>query len=451
MSQSLSSKQLDDDLLPLLQSPHWYVAFSGGVDSTALLHLVNSWRKARQGAPGLTALHINHGIQAQSGEWENHCAWICRFLGVPFLSLQADVSSAGQGLEAAARDARYGLFEQQLEEGEVLFLAHHQDDQVETFFLRLLRGAGLEGLSSMPRERALGEGKLCRPLLDVPRSMLERYTVQQGLRCIDDPSNEDISLNRNYLRREVLPLIEGRWPGYRQTVTRAGEHLAGVSRALQQSVEPLTTLFSVVGDPGISAAELAQLDAEEAARALRHWLRQGGYLVPDQAPLQEFVRQLREASRQARPQLDCTDYRLQRYQDGVYLLPETPEFNDEVLVFSPGEVVDIAGIGRVSLQRADEEGFWLAADEELELRFRGGGERCHPVQRRRSSTLKKLLQEIGLPPWWRDRLPLLYLEDELLAAGALGPCRSSRWCDEGHKGEVPWQLSWEPLIAGGFD
>ena len=145
-------------------SPHSVMRLTGtwltavGVDSTALLQLVNSWCKANGQAPPLTALHINHGLQAQAADWENHCAWICRFLDVPFLALHVDVDPDGKGVESAARQARYARFEEQLEEDEVLFFGHHQDDQVETFFLRLLRGAGVDGLAAMPRQRGAGQG-----------------------------------------------------------------------------------------------------------------------------------------------------------------------------------------------------------------------------------------------------------------------------------------------------
>ncbi|MEH6586045.1 MAG: tRNA lysidine(34) synthetase TilS [Halioglobus sp.] len=451
MPQTISHEDLDDALVAFCSAPHWYVAYSGGVDSTALLQLISHWCKVHSTAPPLTAIHINHGIQAQAADWENHCAWICRFLNVPFLPLAADVEVEGRGLEAAAREARYALFEDQLGEGELLFLGHHQDDQVETFFLRLLRGAGLEGLSAMPRQRDLGRGQLFRPLLDFTRPQLETYVQAQGLRCIDDPSNEDITLDRNYLRQEVLPLLAGRWPGYRQTITRASGHLAAASGAREQSVSIPETIYSEFGDPGLPLSMLESCDDREVALVLRGWLKLGHYQAPDQSILDEFLRQLRLAARDAKPQLNTGNYRLQRYQEGIFLLPEAVEVLDEVLPLAPGETLALPGIGRVSLQRCEGKGIWLAADEELLLQWRDGGERCRLAGHKRSKSLKKVLQEAQVPPWWRQCVPLLYLGDELLGLGGVGPCHSSRWGSSGQEAEAPWELVWEPIIASGYD
>ena len=450
MSHSLDHPTLDPLLTALTAAPHWYVGFSGGVDSTALLHLLGAWHRAHQNAPPLTALHVNHGLHLQAGEWENHCAWICRFLEIPFQALRADVVVAGEGPEAAARDARYKLFQEQLGEGDVLFLGHHQDDQVETFFLRLLRGAGVDGLAAMAPERALGRGQVVRPLLDVSRSALESYVSGHGLQCVKDPSNEDVELDRNYLRREIMPRLEQRWPGYRQTVARASEHLAGASQRLRRSVTPLATVHSAAGDPGVAVAELVESSEDDAALALRNWLRELGCRAPDRAPLQELLRQLSQAREGRGAELRCGDYRLSRYRDVLYLLPPEAAVPSEALQLSPGESLEIPGVGEVRLERA-QEGFWLSADEDLLVQFRRGGERCHPVSRKRSNSLKKLLQESELPPRWRDRVPLLFLDEELLAVGSLGACRSGRWGGEAHEGEAAWKMVWEPAVAGTGD
>ncbi|KZX59161.1 hypothetical protein A3709_16565 [Halioglobus sp. HI00S01] len=451
MSRALDHSLLDATLLHLLDSPHWYVGFSGGVDSTALLHLLTRWRRGRDDVPAITALHVNHGLQQQAAEWVNHCAWICRFLDVPFKALDARVEADGEGLEAAARDARYAQFEAQLGEGDVLFLGHHQDDQVETLFLRLLRGAGVEGLAAMPAARRLGAGRLSRPLLDTPRSALEAYVAEHGLSCIEDPSNGDTSLDRNYLRAEVLPLLAARWPGYRKTVTRAGDHLAVAASALREARQLPATQFSCVGDPGLPVSSLVEPDSETAAATLRDWLKLGGYPAPDALALAEFLRQLREAGEDAAPRLDCGKYQLQRFQNAVYLLLTQDNLPEALPELAPGQSLTLPGIGDIGLARAEGEGVWLALDERPEVAVREGGERCRPVARKRSTSLKKLLQEAAIPPWWRDRVPLLQLDGEILAVGALGPCASERWGDVGEEDEASWQLYWKPAVAPGFD
>ena len=451
MPEVIRHSALDELLSDYLQASHWYVAYSGGVDSTALLQLLNQWCKANSDAPSLTALHVNHGIQEQASEWENHCAWICRFLDVAFVALQAEVTPQGKGLESAAREARYVQFEEQLGDGDILFMGHHQDDQVETFFLRLLRGAGIDGLAAMPRERKLGRGQLLRPLLDLSRQQLQDYVESQGLRWIDDPSNAVSTMDRNYLRHEVMPLLEQRWPAYRQTVTRAADHLAAVSLARERGQALPDTVYSVTGDPGLPLEFLDSSGDDEAADYIRRWLRSFDLQGPDQSLLDEFLRQLREAAGEARPRLDSGSYRLQRYRERLFLLPALDGRPDDALAFAPGEIKDIPGVGRVSLKRCEGEGIWLAADEQLQLRWRDGGERCRPAGSKRSKSLKKILQEAAIPPWWRERVPMLYLQEELLAVGGVGACQSSRWGGEGQDAEAPWELVWEPINTAARD
>ncbi|MCB1676716.1 MAG: tRNA lysidine(34) synthetase TilS, partial [Halioglobus sp.] len=193
---ALHSAQLGPELADLQRAPHWYVGYSGGLDSTVLLHLLQQWRTANPRSPALTAIHVNHCLQSGADAWQAHCEHLCRELGVPLVSRAEPVRAGAQGIEAAARAVRYRIFERQLQAGAVLFLAHHLDDQVETFFLRLLRGAGLQGLAAMPARRSLGGGLLARPLLQRPRSQLEDYAREHQLRWVEDPSNTDTALDR---------------------------------------------------------------------------------------------------------------------------------------------------------------------------------------------------------------------------------------------------------------
>ena len=445
---------LDSQLAPLLDARHWFVGFSGGVDSTVLLHLLQRWRRRNSGAPALGAIHVNHNLQPAAGDWQVHCEWVCRLLQVPIVCLEGEVSLASRGLEAAARETRYSLFESQLQAGDVLFLGHHADDQVETLFLRLLRGAGVQGLAAMPAGRPLGAGRLARPLLQQSRAALETYATAQGLSWVEDPSNGDTALDRNFLRSEVLPLLAGRWPGYRRTVARAAQHIASAAALLAQAVPVPATVYSAMGDPGIHLADIDP-GSPEAALALRHWLQAAGLPMPDQAALAEFQRQLAAASERARPRLQCSAWCLQRYRDVVYLLPAAepePPAESESLQLAPGEVRELPGAGgRLWLEPVPAAGLRLAPGEILEVAWRRGGERCRPRGRSGGASLKKLLQERDVPPWWRERVPLLYLEGELLAVGDLWLCDSSRWAGAPGPGECLWQPRWERDITTAFD
>lgn len=447
----LDYADLDSQLSELLTAPGWYVGFSGGVDSTVLLYLLHRWCAANPGSPTLRALHINHGLQAAAGSWQRHCEGVCRSLQLQLNTATVDVRADGSG-EAAARTARYRAFAQQLPPGAVVFLGHHLDDQIETFFLRLLRGAGVEGLAAMPRRRALGEGQLVRPLLDVGRSEIEDYAARHGLPYVEDPSNHHTAVDRNFLRAELLPLLASRWPGYRRTVARASAHMAAAASVLTDQLGVPETVHSAMGDPGLLLSELPEGPEGVAAIRLRVWLRTQGCQAPDQAALAEFLRQLRVATGDANPMLECGSYALRRYRDGIYLVPDfgvpPPAQSLELL---PGASRAVPGVGIVSLQRAAGEGLWLSPGEQLAISWRQGGERCRLPGRIGSRSLKMLLQERGVPPWWRDRMPLLHLGSELLAVAALAHCESSRWRTVAKEGEQLWNLRWEPCAGARAD
>ncbi len=436
----ITHSDLDGELTALGSAPHWYVGFSGGVDSTALLHLLSRWRRANPGAPPLTAIHINHGMQSAADDWQVHCEWVCKMLQVPLISHQVSVLNSGRGDEADAREARYRVFEQQLGDAEILFLGHHLDDQVETFFLRLLRGAGVQGLAAMPARRALGRGELLRPLLAFTREQVEQYIREQGLSCIEDPSNSDTAMDRNFLRAELLPLLASRWPGYRRTVARAGGHMSATAEVLAELLPLPETVYSAMGDPGVLQQSLA---GKSGAQQLRSWLQAAGLPTPDQAALEEFMRQLRESGADSAPRLQCSAYCLQRYRDAIYLLPDEVGLNLAAFQLRPGDIFQVPGVGRLALEPTREAGVFLEPDELLHLGWREGGERCSPVGRGGSNSLKKLLQERDVPPWWRARIPLLYLGEELLCVGDLWLCRSSRYRDFAPRGDSLWRLVWQ--------
>lgn len=448
-TQRLNHSVLDPWLTSRVGAARWCVAFSGGPDSCVLLHLLRSWTlAAEQDTPKLIAIHVNHGMQAASDQWQAHCEALCDAWEIPIVVVQAVVESAGKGSEAAARDARYTAFENELCSGDVLFLGHHLDDQVETFFLRLMRGSGLSGLSAMASSRVLGEGELLRPLLGVQRSELQAYLDYHHLSAIEDPSNFDTDIDRNYLRQKVLPLLADRWGGYRQTVTRAAGHASVAQGVIEECLPEPTTVFSVMGDPGIEERALNAVSIDAAMIKLRSWLRAKGCSMPDQLLLAEFLRQLRESAASASPRLSNGEFELQRYHNGIYLLPK---FTQDVctdadkgdVTLAIGETYSLPGSGTLTLAPAAAAGLRLSTQDRLTIRWRQGGERCRPMGRAYNQRLKKLLQEFLVPPWWRERVPLLYLDDELLAVAGLWLCESSRLQlpDEGVSGL--WEPCWE--------
>jgi tRNA(Ile)-lysidine synthase len=413
---------------------HWLVGFSGGLDSTALLLALAACRAQRPEAPPLAALHVHHGLHPDADRWAAHCEDLCARLGVTLKTVRVTVEPGGSGPEAAARAARYAAFEAALGEGGCLFLAHHQDDQVETVLLRLLRGTGERGLAGMPAERPVGAGVLCRPFLALPRMALRDYVVARGERWIDDPSNDDPGPDRNYLRQLVLPAVAARWPGYRATVTRSAANLAEGARAAPP------TWHNAFGDPGVAVGELA---GPGGAARLRAWLLAEGCEPGPRVPLEEFLRQVTAAAPDAAPRLAGPGWNLGRFGAAVWLLPRPEPFVAPApRPLAPGEVVRVPGVGELRLAGTGESDRPGTGDGALPragearpplLAFRRGGERLQLAGEAHHRRLKALLQAAGVPPWWRARLPLLVdSEGRVLAAG-------ERWRAEGS----PWALSWD--------
>lgn len=438
----LNSTDLDEQLNDVFTASHWYVAFSGGLDSSVLLHVLLHWCAAHPGAPALQALHINHGLQPAADDWQRHCEAQCRAWGLPCISRAVQVPHRG-GLEAAAREARYQVFEECLPAGAVLFMGHHLDDQIETFFLRLMRGAGVQGLAGMPRQRKLGAGQLLRPLLACPRAALEAYADEHGLAYVEDPSNRDAAMDRNYLRARVLPALGARWPTYRQSVARALDHLAAAADSVAVAVGVPDTVYSLMGDPGLPVSQLQEALPEVAAARLRGWLSAQGCRAPERAALLEFLRQVRVAPADGKPRLDCGSYALQRYREAVFLEPAPVAARVEELQLAPDQAYTVAGVGSLQLQPVQSDGLRLLPGEQLTVRWRRGGERCRLSGRPGSRSLKALMQEWAVPPWWRARVPLVYLGDELVAVGDLARCESARWQALAAEGESLWDFAWK--------
>jgi len=431
-----------DALAPWKGAPRWWLGLSGGLDSTCLLHML-----ARlSDIPPLTAVHVDHGLHPDSARWAAHCRELCTALDVEYLERGVAVGAAGQGPEAAARTARYGAFEELVGAGEVLLLAHHADDQVETFFLRLMRGAGARGLAGIPRDRALGAGHLVRPLLEFPRSELEAYARERQLHWVEDGGNLDQSLDRNFLRNSVLPLLARRWPGYRESVGQSMAAMRDAELDQRRAFQPLldATTGEVFGEPTLDLYDLGNIDPHSLARLLRLWLRDLGIEPPGRARLREFVRQLRAGGGNAAPRLRVDDYCLQRFQHRIHLYAciDAPE---GVWKLTPDRALEVRGMGRVSMHRTQAEGLPLPARGYWEVRLRRGGERCRPRGRRHSRSLKKLMQEYGVPRWWRGRLPLLYAGDELVAVADLWECEGYA----AREGEPAYKLRWQPNPMGG--
>ena len=399
-------------LLPDYPHVSLCVALSGGVDSTALLAAL---AKAPSKPAHLRAVHVDHGLRPASKQWATHCRALARGLRVPLKVLTTKVERApGESLEAAARDARYRLLAGTLAPGEVLLMAHHADDQLETVLLQLLRGSGLPGIAAMPSLADFANGRLARPLLSCSRADLEAWVRAEGLTWIDDDSNVDERLDRNYLRLRVLPLIRERWPGAATAVARSARH-AAEAQSLLDALARAEVDRASYGE-SLSVKSLRALPPSRRRNALRFWIARAGWLAPDTRRLEEIAGPLLEARHDANPFVEWgtarTSVRVQRQGDLLSLHGAGEGHDRAEIVWHWRDTVacDLPyNLGKLELEPDDRGPVDLdALPEELTIRWRSGGERLVPRRGGPRRSLKNLLQEAHVPAADRSRLPLLY-------------------------------------------
>jgi tRNA(Ile)-lysidine synthase len=395
------------------------VAFSGGLDSTALLHLLAADPAVR--SRGLRAVHVDHGLQPVSAAWADHCAEVCAGLGIALERRTAQVDrGSGLGLEAAARQARRAIFAQALAPGECLALAQHRDDQAETFLLRALRASGPDGLAAMRPWRSFGPGWLWRPLLQVPRAALRDYALARGLHWIEDPSNTDTALDRNFLRHRVLPLLHERWPQADAAFARAAALAAEAVDLLDGEDRTLLAEIREETGGGLSATALRALPAARRARLLRHWVADHGWPPLPAEGVTRIERDLlgsnpgHDPGQDRSPAFAWHGVEIRRWRDGLHAVDPHRALPDGWRCEWDGRApLDLPTGDRLALHGVD--GF----PSPLLVHARRGGERILLPGREHRHSLKHVLQETDIPPWERARMPLLSTADgeHLLAAG----------------------------------
>lgn len=415
------------------------VGLSGGLDSVVLLDSLVMLR--RQGALRcrLAALHVNHGLSPNAPDWEAFCRAVCRRLDVDLQLAHADVVvRGGESPEACARKVRYREFQARLRAGELLVLGHHLDDQMETFLLHLLRGSGPKGLAGMPEARCLGRGSLARPLLRWRRQDLLEYATARELGWVVDESNEQLDFDRNYLRHRLLPVIEQRWPDYRESWRRSMSLSREAEQLLRelagQDMERATTHDRRI----IKLPPLACLSDARVRNLLRHWFDSVAYPAAGWHLLRRVTSEL-VRSRNPSARVENPAGPVLRYRGCLYLLAPEQQWKPESLTWQPARepTLLLPGNGNLSADLPASESLW-AAKARLHVRYRVGGERMR-LPGRPTKALKALLQEAGVPPWLRERLPLLYEGDELVCIPAVGnqvaSIAVSGWAGRG----VTWQ------------
>ena len=412
------------------------LGYSGGLDSSVLLHVLADLRGEL--GFGLSAVHVHHGLSVNADNWAEQCRQTCIRLGVPLTLSRVEVVVDAHGLEAAARAARYRAYAEQ--DTDYIVLAHHRDDQVETLLFRLLRGAGVHGLAAMAEERETGSGTILRPLLAVARASLRDYARDHGIVAVDDESNADTALTRNWLRHEVLPQLERRFPAARPVLARTAAQLAESAGLLDELAE--ADLAPVQEGVGLGLEVLRRLGPARARNVLRFWLGRETGTLPSRAWLEQALEQLLHAGPDRHPALPLGE-RVLRRRGGYAVLTAVVRDESRAEWCWRGEPeLALGASGRLCFQPATGTG--LAAGcvppEGARVAWRSGGESLRPDCRRPGRTLKNLLREAGVPMEQRGRLPLLYVGERLAWVAGIGvDCAFLAG-----PGEPGWLISWYP-------
>lgn len=400
------------DALHALPGRQLCAGFSGGLDSTVLLKLLHGIASVHES--GLRAIHVHHGLNPHADDWAAHCARVCEALGIALVVRRAEVArDAGEGLEAAARAARHAAFADMLDDDELLVLAHHRDDQAETFLLRALRASGPDGLGAMRPLRRFARGWLWRPLLGVPRALLLQYAREHRLEWIEDASNEDPTLDRNYLRHRVLPLLRERWPHADAAFALSAALCAEAAVLLAD--EDAAALAAARGADAdtLLVEKLTTLPAARRARVLRRWVEECALPPLPSQGVARIEADLITAAANTEAAFAWSGAVVRRWRGLLHAQRQQAALPEDWEAEWDGRApLALPGGGQLALEGAS--GF----DHAMRVHARRGGERIALPGRDHTHALKHVLQDIGVPPWRRVRMPLLSDADGvLLAAG----------------------------------
>jgi len=430
-----------------------WVAYSGGMDSAVLLHALVALNGRLPFE--VRALHLDHGLHPSSGAWVDHCVRACERLGVFLKTRQIDVAAArGESLEAVARELRYQAMAEMLGRGDLLLTAQHRDDQAETLLLALMRGSGTKGLAAMPSRAPLGVGWLVRPLLEFSRAELLDYAWRQGLEWIQDPANGDLGFDRNFLRHRVLPVLAERWPACAAGIARSAGHCAEAQGLVEHYAQDELVKSAGQRPATLSISRLRNLPLALRKAVLRCWFRNCRLAVPDSRHLNRILTEVMPARADAKPLVAWRGCEVRRYRDDLFAMAPLPLVPDSTPVQWETGVLSLPnGLGHLELCGLDGQSLNprdFAADG-LAIRFGVEGLFCRRGAGRPPRPLRKLYQEVGIPPWVRPFVPLLFAEGSLIAVGDIWICDPD--CSAVESGfRIVWSNHlppWRPRVVPG--
>lgn len=411
-----------------------WVGFSGGLDSSVLLHALKTQYPINI---DLRAIHVHHGLQKQADDWATHCQKICEQWQVPLEIVRIDISESHRNTEHKARQARYAVFQKILPAGATLALAHHQDDVVETLFLRLLRGSGTQALANMQPQSQRDQYHIWRPFLHCSRADLEQYAEQHHLQWIEDDSNSDTRFDRNFIRHEILPKLEQRFTNAKQAIAQSADLLAADATLLKPHIESAFA-HCLIGNE-LCISKLLMLNTSMQAHVFRAWLHQQSRATPTARALAEFLQQLQQHQSDDSITLEYADYRICAWRDALYAVPKTMAVHTDATT-----AIFWDGLKPLVLPRGGTLQ-WLGKQAiPLHIKYRIGGETIQLKDQKIHHQVKKLLSQ-SVPPWQRDSLPFVYNEQgELLAVGNCCISEILHQFNLQHACTLQWSLTNEP-------
>lgn len=402
-------------LQPFMDGRPLWLAFSGGLDSTVLVHLL----AGQQPKLPLRLIHINHQLQADAVQWAAHCQQFADFLDLHLTILNISVDlQAGLGLEAAARQARYNAIAEHIDGNAVLLTGQHLQDQAETVMLQLMRGAGNRGLSAMAFQSNWQNMTIVRPILNIDRPTLLAYAQQHQLKYLDDPSNNDIKIQRNYLRHQIWPLLKNRWPALNQTLSRSAAHLSESQILLDElAANDLQIIEANIPAGTINCQRLLALSPPRQRNVLRFFLHKLMLPLPSTMILQRIIDEVCAAKIDAAPLVEWAGFAARRYAGKLFVQVQLPQISADwqKLIYAP-ESLQLPDGRWLNWQLRDGNGLSTSMIKKgLLVRFRQGGENIQLAGHKQHHDLKNCLQQWRIPPWQRSRIPLLFAGKELVA------------------------------------
>ena len=393
------------------------VALSGGVDSTVLLHQLVMLREHNPNIL-LRAIHINHQLSPNADKWEKHCKHVCEQFNIEFLSEKVNADpEVGESPEDAARKSRYSVFAKIIDEGECLLTAHNADDQAETVLLQLLRGAGPKGLAAMPEKKTFFKEFHVRPLLNLTRNEIIEYAKKQNLSWVDDESNKNNNFDRNYLRNKVMPILKKRGPQLTKTFSRSAENCAEAKYLLEElAEEDFNTCKD--SDEMIVIDKLNKMTLSRKKNLLRYYLKENFSERISAKKLDQLMTSFLTADEDKNPVLELENHEVHRFKNNLRVVKKLPNLNADLII--PWDLKNHLTLP-ADLGALDPRNFDIKSDQAVTIRFRQGGEKCKPQGRNETHALKKLFQEWEVPPWQRDRVPLIYVGEQI--AYVVGYCQ----------------------------